>query len=44
MFNHSDIIVLTNKLKDAAENIHLVWLCYASEESLSFAPVNPDWF
>ena len=31
MFNHSEVIVLTNKQTDAAENIHLglTSLCYA---------------
>jgi len=29
MFNRSQVIVLTNKQTDAAENIHLAPLCYA---------------
>ena len=29
MFNRSEVIVLTNKQVDAAENIHLASLCYA---------------
>jgi len=28
-FNCSDVIVLTNKHADAAENVHLAPLCYA---------------
>jgi len=30
-FNRSEVIVLTNKQTDAAENIHLAPLCYAGE-------------
>jgi len=29
MFNRSEVIMLTNKQTDAAENIHLAPLCYA---------------
>jgi len=31
MFNRSEVIMLTNKQTDAAENIHLASLFYASE-------------